>query len=126
MQPARASEGACQDDGPAAVVARVAAVLLDAMTKEGGRRMKHAQMVARRTKLLKLARDLARSGQHQDHHSIVAELHAAGDFFEAQRCLTDRAICAQLDRLCAMASGRSSGGPLRTFLAQFREPEPNR
>jgi hypothetical protein len=42
------------------------------------------------------SRDLARSGQHEIHHSILAELEIVGGFADASRSLTDRAISEQL------------------------------
>jgi len=56
-----------------------------------------------RRKVLNHARDLARSGEHADHQTIIPHV-AALDGFEAVRggC-ADRAICAQLDLLCAKA-----------------------
>ena len=56
-----------------------------------------------RRKVLNHARDLARSGEHADHQTIIPHV-AALEGFEAVRGLfEDRAICAQLDRLCAIA-----------------------
>ena len=71
--------------------------------------------------VLKLARDLARSGQHTDHMTIAAELELALGLAEVRRCLTERPIAAQLDRLCSMASSGRPCGSLSVFLAQFRE-----
>ena len=70
------------------------------------------RLKGQRTKVLRLARDLARSGQHQSHHSIVEELKQVEAFTEAHRCLTNRLIAAQLDRLCAMASAQAVAPPL--------------
>ena len=61
-----------------------------------------------RTKVLRLARDLARTGQHQSHRSIVEELKQVEAFAEAHRCLTDRVISAQLDR--TLCHGVGAGG----------------
>ena len=61
------------------------------------------KLQGQRTKVLRLARDLARSGQHESHHSIVAELQFLAGFADTHRCLTNRVISAQLDRLCVMA-----------------------
>jgi hypothetical protein len=73
--------------------------------------------------VLKIARDLARSGQHENHHSIFAELEIVEGFADARRCLTDRVISAQLDRLCAMAQASAQASPsaLAAFLADMRE-----
>jgi hypothetical protein len=74
-----------------------------------------------RTKVLRLARDLARSGQHQSHQSIVEELKQVEAFAEAHRCLTNRAISAQLDRLCAMASAQAGAPSLAAYIAETRQ-----
>ena len=76
-----------------------------------------------RTKVLGLARDLARSGQHENHHSILPELVAVEGFAAAHRCLTARAISAQLDRLCAIAQASAPAGArdLTAFLANRRQ-----
>ena len=76
-----------------------------------------------RTKVLGLARDLARSGRHENHHSILPELAAVEGFAAAHRCLTDRAISAQLDRLCAIAqaSAPAAARDLAAFLANTRQ-----
>jgi hypothetical protein len=76
-----------------------------------------------RTKVLGLARDLARSGQHENHHGILAELEAVEGFATAHRCLTDRVISAQLDRLCAIAQASAPAGApdLAGFLAKTRQ-----
>ena len=76
-----------------------------------------------RTKVLGLARDLARSGQYENHHSILPELVAVEGFAAAHRCLTDRAISAQLDRLCTMAQASAPAGApdLAEFLANTRQ-----
>jgi hypothetical protein len=58
-----------------------------------------------RQRVLNRARDLARSGQHPDHKSIIAHLEPMEGFAEAGDRLRD--IRGQLDRLCALAqSGR--------------------
>ncbi len=56
-----------------------------------------------RHKVMARAQELARSGQHADHTTIIPALvHMAG--FEAARVrLEEKAIRFQLDRLCAMA-----------------------
>ena len=53
--------------------------------------------------LLDHARDLARSGQHADHKSIVAELKEMEGFASAQARFQEYAFLAQLDRMCRMA-----------------------
>jgi hypothetical protein len=80
----------------------------------------HWKIQNQRTKVLNLARDLARSGQHQTHHSILAELEIVEGFVDAYRSLTDRAISSQLDRLCAMAQAPARS-KLATFLAKTRQ-----
>jgi hypothetical protein len=74
-----------------------------------------------RTKILRLARDLARSGQHQSHRSIVEELKQVEAFAEAHGCLTNRAISAQLDRLCAMALAQTGAPSLAAYVAETRQ-----
>ncbi len=54
-----------------------------------------------RARLLNRARELARTGRHQDHKSIVAQLEAVEGFPEATKQI--ESIRLQLDRLCAMA-----------------------
>jgi hypothetical protein len=71
--------------------------------------------------VLKVARDLARSGQHENHHSIFAELEMVEGFADARRCLTDRVISAQLDRLCAMAQSPASAAALAVFVEETRQ-----
>ena len=53
---------------------------------------------SQRRKVLNHARELARSGEHADHQTIIPHV-AALDGFEAVRWVfEDRAICAQLDK----------------------------
>jgi hypothetical protein len=67
---------------------------------------KHGKVHDRRVKVLNHARELARSGQHPDHKSIIAHLEHLEGFAEAHNRLRD--LRGQLDRLCALAqSGRS-------------------
>ncbi len=66
----------------------------------------------RRRQILDQARELARSGQHADHTTIIRELEAIAGFEVARIRLEDRAIRSQLDRLCAMAQA-DVGGPWR-------------
>jgi len=56
-----------------------------------------------RGKVLNHARALARSGEHADHQTIILHLAALEDFEAVRRVFADRAICAQLDLLCARA-----------------------
>ena len=68
--------------------------------------------------MLHLARHLARSGQHENHWSIIAELAMNTD---VQGYLGERVISAQLDRLCAMAqSSPANVRSLAAFLADMR------
>jgi hypothetical protein len=70
---------------------------------------------AQRTKVLKLARELARTGQHSDHRSIIAQLEPVEGFAEARVRFEESVIRLQLDRLCAIArasrtqAGRTNG-----------------
>src|SRR5215210_8594316 len=50
--------------------------------------MRYTQLQAQRTKLLQKARKLARSGQHDNHLTILSELEGSGEFLEVHRCLT--------------------------------------
>ena len=63
-----------------------------------------------RRKVLNHARDLARSGEHADHQTILPHLATLEDFEAVRSMFADRAICAQLDRLCTRARNRE--GPL--------------
>ena len=79
------------------------------------------ELKGQRTNFLRLARDLARSGQHQSHRSIVEELKQVEAFAEAHRCLTNRPISAQLDRLCAMALAQAGAPSLASYIAETRQ-----
>ncbi len=57
----------------------------------------------RRGRILEHARDLARSGAHADHTTIIPQLENLDDFPEARSRIEERAFRTQLDRLCAMA-----------------------
>jgi hypothetical protein len=52
------------------------------------------------------ARDLARSGAHPDHKSILPHLEAMEGFSHVRSHFEDRTLRTQLDRLCALAQGR--------------------
>jgi len=56
-----------------------------------------------RGQVLNYARDLARSGEHADHQTIIPLMIAREDFAVVRRWFEDRAFCVQLDKLCAMA-----------------------
>ena len=58
---------------------------------------------ARRSKLVEHARNLARSGDHADHASILRELERIEDIDVAREALASPLIRLQLDRLCALA-----------------------
>jgi len=57
----------------------------------------------KRGKVLNHARDLARSGEHADYQTILPQLVALEGFEAVRWVFEDRAICAQLDKLCATA-----------------------
>jgi hypothetical protein len=61
---------------------------------------------AKRKRLLDVARDLARSGQHPDHTSVLAELEVMEGFAEARGWFEGSAMRLQLNRLCAVAQTR--------------------
>jgi phosphoenolpyruvate-protein kinase (PTS system EI component) len=65
-----------------------------------------ARLYAQRSKLLNQARELARTGAHADHRSILPCLESVEGFAEARDKLEDRSFKVQLDRLCALAQGR--------------------
>ena len=81
----------------------------------------HWKIQNQRTKVLNLARDLARSGQHETHRSILAELEIVEGFADAYGRLTDQVISSQLDRLCAMAQAPARASKLAAFLAKTRQ-----
>src|SRR3954469_7379502 len=84
-------------------------------------------LYGQRRKVLNHARDLARSGEHADHQTILPQLAALEDFQAVRSVFEDRAICAQLDLLCVRARNRE--GPLpelasrRTGVRLTRAPE---
>ncbi len=53
-----------------------------------------------RARLLNRARELARTGRHPDHRSILAQLETVEGFAEAAKEIEP--IRFQLDRLCAV------------------------
>ena len=71
--------------------------------------MKFNQAQAQRGKLLNVARAMARSGQHENHRSIVAALQPLDSPADAHRCLTYRVISAQLDRALRSGSNVCTG-----------------
>ena len=66
-------------------------------------KLKSDVLYRKRGKVLNHARDLARSGEHADHQTIILHLAALEDFEAVRSVFEDRAICAQLDLLCAWA-----------------------
>ena len=62
----------------------------------------------KRAKVLNHARDLARSGEHADHQTILPHLATLEDFEAVRRVFEDRALCAQLDLLCARARRKAA------------------
>ena len=59
----------------------------------------------RRKKVLDHARQLARSGAHPDHTSIIPQLESLEGFGVARDRVEERAFRLQLDRICAMVRG---------------------
>ena len=59
-------------------------------------------------KVLTYARALARSGEHADYQTILPQLAALEDFEAVRSVFADRAICAQLDLLCARARKKAA------------------
>ena len=57
----------------------------------------------RRKKMLNVARELARSGEYEDHKNIISHLETLENFEYVRDRLEDSAFRAQLDKLCAMA-----------------------
>ncbi len=68
------------------------------MTKD-----QHRRVYRERAKVVAHARDLARSGQYSDLAAILPELEPLEGFSAAQERFKDRALRAQLDRLCVMS-----------------------
>ena len=56
-----------------------------------------------RGRVLQHARELARTGRHAGHETILRELEAADGFEVARQWFEDRGLRAQLDRLCMLA-----------------------
>ena len=70
----------------------------------------------RRARVMERARDLARSGEHADHTSIIRHLESLGEFAAVRERFEWSAFRTQLDRLCAMARGTGTpqvGRPAR-------------
>jgi hypothetical protein len=73
------------------------------MTAKGDAEGASAARARQRAKIMEIARDLARSGWHADHTTILQELEAMEGFSSAQIRIDTPAFRAQLDKLCAMA-----------------------
>jgi hypothetical protein len=67
-----------------------------------------ADRSARRGKVLKQARVLARSGIYSDSASIAAAVCAVDGFKDARRWFEDARFLAQLSSLCAMSQDKRS------------------
>ena len=78
----------------------------------------------KRTKVLNHARELARSGIHADHKSILVEVTGREDFAVARKWLENSAFLAQLDKLCAKAQ-RAAEGRRMDLLDAVRKRESN-
>jgi hypothetical protein len=64
-----------------------------------------------RDKVVRRARDLARSGQYPDLVAIIPELRGMEGFAAARARLKEPVLRAQIDQLCAMA--REAAGDAR-------------
>ncbi len=72
-------------------------------SRDRNRDHENQRLYRQRARLLKQAQQLARSGQHADHASIIPQLAHMEDFDAVRVRLEQRPFRAQLDRLCAMA-----------------------
>jgi hypothetical protein len=70
-------------------------------------RKSYRERLRLRGKLLNHARDLARSGAHPDHKSIIPHLEALEGFSDVRSHFEDRTLRTQLDRLCALSRGQA-------------------
>ncbi len=75
----------------------------------------HSDTIYRqRGRVVRRARDLARSGQYPDLAAIIPLLEPLEGFTAARARFEDRALRAQLDRLCTIArDARAIGGTFR-------------
>src|SRR4051812_45307954 len=88
----------------------------------------------KRAKVLNHARDLARSGEHADHQTIIPHVAALEGFEAVRSVFEDRAICVQLDLLCATArrqrpeltSRRTQRGMHKLICEEFASPDMKR
>ena len=72
-----------------------------------------AKRVQTRRVLLQQARALVRSGRHESHKSIFADLELVEGFSEVRTWIGEYAIRAQIDKLCSMAQERQLGQQYR-------------
>ncbi len=68
------------------------------------------QIATLRRKLLDHAREMARSGQHADHKSIIAVIEQMDGFALARTRFQEYAFLAQLDRMCRIARDSQTPG----------------
>jgi hypothetical protein len=66
----------------------------------------------RRGQIVEQARQLARSGQHKDHTSILPLLALMDGYEAARQRLEERAVRAQLDQLCIRACNSNMRAPM--------------
>ncbi len=67
-----------------------------------------------RHKVIAQAQRLARSGQHTDHTTIIPQLAHMEGFEAARARFEERAIRAQLDKLCVMARNHGANPARRS------------
>jgi hypothetical protein len=67
------------------------------------RKLELHKLYKQRARVVKHAQKLARSGQYSDLAAILMELEPLEGFAAARERFEDRALRAQLDRLCAMS-----------------------
>jgi hypothetical protein len=63
---------------------------------------------AQRDRVIRIARNLARSGRYPNVLALLPELELLDGFADARERFEDRALRAQLEWLCATAQDRSS------------------
>jgi hypothetical protein len=69
------------------------------------------RLYKQRERVVRRARELARSGQYANLAAIQPELEPMEGFAAARTRLDDRALRAQLDQLCAIAQATKQIGP---------------
>ena len=67
------------------------------------RKLELRRLYKQRASVVRHAQDLARSGRYSDLGAILPELEALAGFSAARERFEDRALRAQLDRLCVMS-----------------------